>query len=96
MKIHTDSSIDATVLAAAARLAEHNAAAQQANGTLHKKYSQPQYIKKFDAANVTKRAYGDAGYEDGSTQGDPYWVPNVGQTGHAPMGNDDSYMVRLN
>lgn len=86
--------LNATVLAAASRLAEFHAAAQFKNGTLHRKYSQPQYIKRFDAAtNVTKRAYGDGGYDDGATQGDPYWVAEVGRTGHAPMGNDNSYMV---
>jgi hypothetical protein len=86
--------LNATVLAAASRLAEYHAATQLANGTLHKKYSQPQYINKFGAAtNVTKRAYGDAGYENGATHGDPYWVAEVGRTGHAPMGNDNSYMV---
>jgi glucan 1,3-beta-glucosidase len=84
--------LNATVLAAAKLVAEANAAAQQKNGTLHRKYPQPQYVKKFNAAtNITKRAFGDAEYGDAT--GDPYWVPNVAQTGHAPMGNDDSYMV---
>jgi glucan 1,3-beta-glucosidase len=88
--------LNATVLAAASRLAEFNAAAQFANGTLHKKYPQPQYLTKFNSAtNVTKRAYGDAGYEDGLSYGDPYWVAEVSRTGHAPMGYDDSYMVRF-
>lgn len=86
--------LNATVLAAASRLAEFDAAAKFANGTLHRKYSQSQYLKEFNAAtNVTKRAYGDPGYQDGATQGDPYWVAEVGRTGHAPMGHDDSHMV---
>lgn len=80
-------SLNATVRAAASRLAEFHAAAQSANGTLHKKYPQPQYLTKVDAAaNVTKRAYGDAGYENGLSQGDPYRVAQVGRTGHALMG----------
>jgi glucan 1,3-beta-glucosidase len=87
--------LNATLLAAASLIAESNAAAQLKNGTLHKKYRQPQYMKKFNAAsNLTKRVFGYAGY-GADSQGDPYWVPNVAQTGHAPMGNDDSYMVCL-
>ncbi|RFU28181.1 hypothetical protein B7463_g8175, partial [Scytalidium lignicola] len=85
--------LNATVLAAASLIAEVNAAAQLKNGTLHKTYPQPQYVKKFNAAtNLTKRAFGDAGY-GANSHGDAYWVPNVAQTGHAPMGYDDSYMV---
>lgn len=75
--------LNTTVLAAARLVAEFNAAAQFANGTLHNSYAQPQFVKGLiDAANLTKRATGA-----------PYWVPNVAQTGHAPMGNDNSYMV---
>jgi glucan 1,3-beta-glucosidase len=89
----TAPTLSATVLAAASLIAEVNAAAQLQNGTLHNKYPQPQYVKTFNAAtNITKREFGDAGYGEDS-HGDPYWVPNVAQTGHAPMGNDNSYMV---
>lgn len=81
------------MLAAASLIAEANAAAQHANGTLHKKYPQPLYMKKSNAAtNTTKRSFGDAGYGQHSL-GDPYWVPKVARTGHAPMGYDNSYMV---
>lgn len=87
--------LNGTLLAAASLIAESNAAAQLKNGTLHRKYRQPQYMKKFNAAsNITKREFGDAGY-GADSQRDPYWVPNVAQTGHAPMGNDDSYMVHF-
>lgn len=90
----TAPTLNATVLAAASLIAEINAAAQLRNGTLHKKYQQPQYMKRFKAAeNIGRREFGDAKYGEFS-QGDPYWVPNVNQTGHAPMGNDESYMVR--
>jgi hypothetical protein len=55
--------LNATLLAAASHLAESHAAAQLANGALHKKYPQPQNLKHH-ASNITKRAWGDAGYID--------------------------------
>jgi hypothetical protein len=55
--------LNETLLAAASHLAESHAAAQLANGTLHKKYPQPQNLKHH-ASNITKRAWGDAGYID--------------------------------
>jgi hypothetical protein len=53
------------------------------------------YNKKFNAVPIvtnSKRSFGDAGYALLS-HGDPYWVKDIAQTGHAPMGNDNSYQV---
>ena len=77
--------LDATVMAAASLIAEADAAAQHANGTLHRKYNQPQYVEKFNnATSNTKRATGD-----------DYWVSKITHTGHASMGSDNSYLVRI-
>lgn len=77
--------LNATIVAAASLIAEVHAAAQQANGTLHRTYSQPQYVGKFnDATGNTKRATG----------GD-YWVSKITHTGHAHIGSDNSYLVRI-
>jgi len=80
--------LNATVLAAAALLAEHQAANRYSNGTLHRKYPQPKTLRGFttteDEATQQKR--------DGPI---PYWVAEIAHTGHAPMGSDNSYPVNL-
>ncbi len=64
--------------AAAAMLAEHNARQRQANGTLHRSYSQFRDLPK--PLNVSKRATLD------------YWPPLVDH-GMASMGTDPSFAV---
>ncbi|RDW60710.1 hypothetical protein BP6252_12093 [Coleophoma cylindrospora] len=68
--------IDSSVRAAAALLAEHTAAAQAANGTLHRIYKQPSSLPRFDdyaPSNLTKRG------------GTDYWLADITHNGLAPM-----------
>ena len=78
----TAPTLNATVLAAAALLAEHSAALENANGTLHKIYNQPKTLKRSDVHSKLEK------------RGSPnYWVANITHTGHAPMGSSDSYLI---
>ncbi|KAI9742738.1 MAG: hypothetical protein M1818_003467 [Claussenomyces sp. TS43310] len=76
--------LSTTVRAAAALLAEHSAAAQAENGTLHRIYNQPKSLPRFDdnsASSNTKRATSD------------YWVGSINHRGLAPMGANSSWLV---
>ncbi|KAE9377716.1 glycoside hydrolase family 55 protein [Stipitochalara longipes BDJ] len=72
--------LNPTLRAAAALLAEHNAAAQAANGTLDRVYPKPSWDTSSES-NHTKRT---------STG---YWGASLGQHGLAPMGGDSSWLV---
>ena len=71
-----------TLRAAAALVAEHQARQKQANGTLHKTYSLPKYLKGYSDKLKTR----DSGPST-------YWLGLIKHTGLAPMGANDSYPV---
>ena len=67
--------LNGTIRAAAALVAEHNAAAQAANGTLHRSYPKPKFAKPTESnSTLNKRSP--------STE---YWAANVEKNGLAPM-----------
>jgi hypothetical protein len=74
---------DTTVAAAAALLAEVDAAAKFKNGTLYKDYSSILKLghRSKGTANVTKR------------QTTSFWMEGVAHLGTQPLGNDASYKV---
>jgi hypothetical protein len=73
--------LNATVLAASALIAEHDAKAQAANGTLQKSY--PPMSFKVDATDASPSSSGANGKR--ATEND-WWVPAIQRDGSASMG----------
>lgn len=74
--------LNSSVIAAAVLIAEHNAALQHANGTLHKMYSQPKTLPKVDGVSGNEKRANNA-----------YWMADIAHSGQAPMGSNPSYPV---
>ncbi|KAI9645912.1 hypothetical protein NHQ30_005349 [Ciborinia camelliae] len=78
----TPPSLNVTLLAAAALLAERNAAGKLANGTLHKSYSQfMTFPRPLVVPSKHKRQTSD------------YWLPQMSGDGLPSMGSNPSYPV---
>lgn len=80
--------LNATVLAASALVAEHDAKAQAANGTLDKSY--PPLSHKADDTDASPPGSAPKGKR--AIEND-WWVPAIQRDGSAPMGTG-SYPVR--
>lgn len=80
-------SLNATVRAAAALLAEHHARQKQANGTLYQTYELPQEMGDRSAASTAAKL-------ESRKNKNGWWAANVPHKGLAPMGYNSSWMVR--
>jgi hypothetical protein len=79
--------LNVTVLAASALVAEHDAKAQAANGTLHKTYPPLSY-----KANDPDASPPSSGSSEKRAIENDWWVPAIQRDGSAPMGSG-SYPV---
>lgn len=80
--------LNATIIAAAALVAQHDAKAQAANGTLDKSY--PPLSYKADDADASPPSTGS---NEKRAVEDDWWVPAINRDGSAPMGGSGSFAV---
>ena len=81
--------LNATILAASALVAQHDAKAQAANGTLDKEY--PPLSSKGEDADASPPS---SSKHKRAIEND-WWVPAIKRDGSAPMGGSSSYPVCL-